>query len=297
MWRCAQVERVMGMVDGALLLVDAVEGPLAQTKFVLAKALRQGLRPIVVLNKCDRPSGEQGPGALRLPIVRQLRSWRAAWGAPGRAKGGHSTRKASRLSQAPPSEVSLLRLLPGCWSWAVTPAILEKAEVSIFDLFASYDASGEHPGPCARFCMLGRSSPRSSETLVLAERVGRACAATLPVSGSSFARGYVVLCSRFARERLCWGVVAVASRGAAQTSLCSTPPGRQGWASAAWPPPFAPGRAQPQQHDDRKVAAWKGAAWRRLCWTPLWSTCPRLNPGRTPLGLPLGLPLRPSACS
>lgn len=48
----------MGMVDGALLLVDVAEGPLAQTKFVLAKALRRGLRPIVVLNKCDRPESE-----------------------------------------------------------------------------------------------------------------------------------------------------------------------------------------------------------------------------------------------
>ncbi|CAI7862526.1 unnamed protein product, partial [Closterium sp. NIES-54] len=52
------VERVMGMVDGALLLVDVAEGPLAQTKFVLGKALQRGLKPIVVLNKCDRPSGD-----------------------------------------------------------------------------------------------------------------------------------------------------------------------------------------------------------------------------------------------
>ncbi|CAI5477087.1 unnamed protein product, partial [Closterium sp. Yama58-4] len=53
-----EVERVMGMVDGALLLVDVAEGPLAQTKFVLGKALQRGLKPIVVLNKCDRPSGD-----------------------------------------------------------------------------------------------------------------------------------------------------------------------------------------------------------------------------------------------
>jgi predicted membrane GTPase involved in stress response len=44
------------MVDGAVLLVDAVEGPLAQTKFVLAKALSRGLAPVVVLNKVDRPA-------------------------------------------------------------------------------------------------------------------------------------------------------------------------------------------------------------------------------------------------
>ena len=45
------VIRVLAMVDGAVLLVDATEGPLAQTKFVLEKALKKGIRPIVVLNK------------------------------------------------------------------------------------------------------------------------------------------------------------------------------------------------------------------------------------------------------
>jgi len=50
-----EVERVLGMVDGVLLLVDAVEGPMPQTRFVLLKALQQGLRPIVVINKVDRP--------------------------------------------------------------------------------------------------------------------------------------------------------------------------------------------------------------------------------------------------
>jgi GTP-binding protein len=50
-----EVERILSMVDGVLLLVDAAEGPMPQTKFVTAKALRLGLRPIVVLNKADRP--------------------------------------------------------------------------------------------------------------------------------------------------------------------------------------------------------------------------------------------------
>src|SRR5512132_1535340 len=50
-----EVERVMNMVDGVLLLVDAVEGPMPQTRFVTLKALKQGLRPIVVVNKVDRP--------------------------------------------------------------------------------------------------------------------------------------------------------------------------------------------------------------------------------------------------
>src|SRR5215216_4316517 len=49
-----EVERVLGMVDGVLLLVDAVEGPMPQTRFVTMKALQQGLKPIVVVNKVDR---------------------------------------------------------------------------------------------------------------------------------------------------------------------------------------------------------------------------------------------------
>ncbi|MFA7270656.1 MAG: translational GTPase TypA [Sterolibacterium sp.] len=50
-----EVERVLSMVDGALLLVDAVEGPMPQTRFVTRKALALGLKPIVVVNKIDRP--------------------------------------------------------------------------------------------------------------------------------------------------------------------------------------------------------------------------------------------------
>jgi len=50
-----EVERVLGMVDGVLLLVDAVEGPMPQTRFVTRKALALGLKPIVVVNKVDRP--------------------------------------------------------------------------------------------------------------------------------------------------------------------------------------------------------------------------------------------------
>src|SRR5437870_7145032 len=50
-----EVERVLKMADGALLLVDAAEGPLPQTRFVLRKAFEAGHRPIVVINKIDRP--------------------------------------------------------------------------------------------------------------------------------------------------------------------------------------------------------------------------------------------------
>src|ERR1700722_13108291 len=53
-----EVERILGMVDGCLLLVDAEEGVMPQTKFVLGKALKLGLKPILVLNKVDRPNAE-----------------------------------------------------------------------------------------------------------------------------------------------------------------------------------------------------------------------------------------------
>ncbi len=57
-----EVERVLSMVDGAVLLVDATEGPLAQTKFVLEKALKRGIKPIVVLNKVGMSGGIVEPG-------------------------------------------------------------------------------------------------------------------------------------------------------------------------------------------------------------------------------------------
>ena len=50
-----EVERIMNMVDGVLLVVDSVDGPKPQTRFVLRKALEKGIRAIVVVNKIDRP--------------------------------------------------------------------------------------------------------------------------------------------------------------------------------------------------------------------------------------------------
>ena len=55
-----EVERILNMVDGALVLVDAAEGPLPQTKFVVSKALKVGLKPIVVINKVDRSDARPG---------------------------------------------------------------------------------------------------------------------------------------------------------------------------------------------------------------------------------------------
>ncbi len=57
-----EVERILGMVDGAIVLVDAAEGPMPQTKFVVGKALKAGLKPIVAINKIDKP--ERRPDAV-----------------------------------------------------------------------------------------------------------------------------------------------------------------------------------------------------------------------------------------
>src|SRR5437588_5613251 len=51
-----EVERVLNMADGCLLLIDSVDGPMPQTRFVLTKAFEMGLKPIVVINKIDRPT-------------------------------------------------------------------------------------------------------------------------------------------------------------------------------------------------------------------------------------------------
>ena len=75
-----EVERILNMVDGALVLVDAAEGPLPQTKFVVSKALKMGLKPIVVINKVDRADARADPGGQRgvRPVRRARRHRRAA---------------------------------------------------------------------------------------------------------------------------------------------------------------------------------------------------------------------------
>ncbi|NLH17351.1 MAG: translational GTPase TypA [Phycisphaerae bacterium] len=97
-----EVERVMKMADGVLLLVDAFEGPMPQTRFVLSKALEHGLRPIVVVNKVDRPDArpnevvnevfdllvslEANNAALDFPIL--YASARQGWATRDLAKPG-----------------------------------------------------------------------------------------------------------------------------------------------------------------------------------------------------------------
>jgi len=88
-----EVERVLSMVDGVLLLVDAVDGPMPQTRFVTRKALALGLKPIVVVNKVDRP---------------------------GARPNGRSTRPSiSSTSSAPPRSSSISRWSTRPLSWAL----------------------------------------------------------------------------------------------------------------------------------------------------------------------------------
>jgi len=70
-----EVERILSMVDGVILLVDAAEGPMPQTKFVTSKALALGLRPIVVVNKVDKPDGGNNIGWRS--IFRSIINWKS----------------------------------------------------------------------------------------------------------------------------------------------------------------------------------------------------------------------------
>ena len=80
-----EVERVLKMADGALLLVDAAEGPMPQTRFVLGKALEVGLKPIVVVNKVDRPDGRP-QAALVLRQRRPTTNTRRPFSRPARLR-------------------------------------------------------------------------------------------------------------------------------------------------------------------------------------------------------------------
>jgi len=97
-----EVERILSMVDGVLLLVDAAEGPMPQTKFVTAKALALGLKPIVVINKVDRPDArppevhgevfdlfaalDASEGQLDFPVL--FASGREGWASPTEGQRG-----------------------------------------------------------------------------------------------------------------------------------------------------------------------------------------------------------------
>ena len=126
-----EVERILNMVDGALVLVDAAEGPLPQTKFVVSKALKMGLKPIVVINKVDRPDARPARGgqrslrsvreprrhrrAARLPDPLRLGQGRLDGGKPRGPEGGRACSRCSiscsAMSRRPHVEEGPFRLL------------------------------------------------------------------------------------------------------------------------------------------------------------------------------------------
>ncbi len=96
-----EVERILNMVDGVVVLVDASEGPLPQTKFVVSKALKRGMRPIVVINKIDRPDERHLDVAERdLRSVRQPRRQRRAARLPGAVRLGPQRLDGARSRRA-----------------------------------------------------------------------------------------------------------------------------------------------------------------------------------------------------
>src|ERR1041384_3037804 len=91
-----EVERILGMVDGVLLLVDAFDGPQAQTRFVLKKALQHGLKPIVVINKIDREHADpHGVHDKVLELLLELNATEDQFNAPfiyASARDGYALR-------------------------------------------------------------------------------------------------------------------------------------------------------------------------------------------------------------
>ncbi len=107
-----EVERVLNMADGCLLLVDAFEGPMPQTRFVLSKALAVGLKPIVVVNKIDRPDARPDD------VINEVFDLLASLGAPDNAlefpvvytsaKEGWATSDVHRLRDNHPTDIAEL---------------------------------------------------------------------------------------------------------------------------------------------------------------------------------------------
>jgi len=113
-----EVERVMKMVDGVLLVVDAYEGPQAQTRFVLKKALGEGLRPIIFVNKIDRPNAQ--PETIHdgvLELFLELEASEEQFEAPfvyGSARDGYAIKKLGdeQIDMTPLFEVILEHVPP-----------------------------------------------------------------------------------------------------------------------------------------------------------------------------------------
>ncbi len=133
-----EVERILNMVDGAIVLVDASEGPMPQTKFVVSKALKVGLRPIVAINKIDKPDErhdevinevfdlfaalDANEEQLDFPDPLRLGQGRLDGAVAGGAQG-RLWRRSSTWSSTMSSRRRPARARSGCWRrrWRPTP--------------------------------------------------------------------------------------------------------------------------------------------------------------------------------
>ena len=133
-----EVERVLGMVDAVLLLVDAVEGVMPQTRFVLGKALSHGLRPILVVNKIDRPEQRAaGGGGRGLRPARRARRQRRAARLPGGLRLGQG--RHGDPATRPRPRKDLRPLLETILSEAPAPEVDEDGPLQFQAMTLGYD--------------------------------------------------------------------------------------------------------------------------------------------------------------
>ncbi len=162
----AEVERVMKMVDGVLLVVDAYDGPQAQTRFVLRKALQEGLKVMLVINKIDRPhSDPAGMHDKVLELLLELDASDEQFDAPtfyGSARDGYF--KAS-LDQ---ENVDMIPLLQGIWDHVPAPKVDDNAA---FRMLASNIAWDDYVGRVAMGKVLGGKATKG-DTVYLMRKDG-----------------------------------------------------------------------------------------------------------------------------
>src|SRR5262249_33310633 len=164
-----EVERILSMVDGVLVLVDAAEGPLPQTKFVVGKALRRGLKPIVVINKVDRPDAR--PEAVHNEIFDLFALLDASEAqldfptlfASGRDGWAVADLAAPRHNLAPLFELILGHVAPPVADPDAPFAML--ATTLEYDMFLGRVLTGRIPSGVARLNMPVKSLGRDGESI------------------------------------------------------------------------------------------------------------------------------------
>lgn len=194
-----EVERVMKMVDGVLLVVDAYEGPQAQTRFVLRKALQQGLKPIIVINKIDRENCDpEGMHDKVLELFLELDATEDQFDAPtyyGSARNSYFKEKMSDES------VDMMPLLEGIWKHIPPPKADEDGP---FRMLASNIAWDDYVGRVAMGKVISGRAVKG-DTIWLLRKDG-----TKVRSKISRIFEYTALQTSFAEEAIAGNIVGIA---------------------------------------------------------------------------------------